>query len=197
VDRETCGLLGLLVDRSIDITTPSLGLQPVPHTMMKTTMTWFHSQSRSSTSPRKGLYSYLGVTLLLLLNVVQVTAQDCPANSVDHCDDPEAANAIWSQDQTVFCSRQSCAWQTQLFSSDTKPIHCRNLDIIRASDPVPDFLEPCLLWELIYGEFAPTAAPTVSAQPTVSKQPSVSPTSAPSLSPSLSPTSKPSASPST
>ena len=155
-------------------------------------MTLFSSESRRGSS-RASLY--LGGALLVW-NLLQVAGQNCPVNSIDHCDDPSTADAIWNLDPTVECSRETCEWQTQLFSPTTKPIHCRNLDIIRASDPVTDFLEPCLLWELIYGEFAPTSAPTLSMQPTISKQPSPTPTGTPSVLPTQTPTSMPSSSPS-
>jgi hypothetical protein len=131
---------------------------------------------------------------LLALQCCRVTGQQCPQNSIYHCDDP--SSALWDVDPTVICDRQTCEWRTGLFSPDLKPVHCANLEFIRASDPVPDFLEPCLLWELIYGEFAPTSAPTTSRAPSASPRPSASPTGVPSVSPTMMPSTTPTVAPS-
>ena len=137
---------------------------------------------------------------LLLSHVAQVAGQEttttCPTGSMYHCDNPTTADAVWSVDPTVQCDPETCEWQTNLFSPTEKPVHCVNLEIIRASDQVSDFLEPCLLWELIYGDFAPTAAPTVSLQPSTSPQPSAVPSSFPTISPTMIPTEVPTSTPS-
>ena len=136
---------------------------------------------------------------MLMWNAAKVAGQavsPCPSNSTLHCDNPIAAEAIWSQDPTVQCDSVTCEWQTQLLDRHNKPIHCVNLEIVQASDPVADFLEPCLLWELIYGEFQPTASPTESLSPTSSPQPSARPTAFPTGSPTGKPTSVPTRMPS-
>jgi hypothetical protein len=143
---------------------------------------------------RHGLtVSWVGVALLAL-QCGRVTGQQCPQNSIYYCDDP--SSVLWDVDPTVVCNRQTCEWQVNLFDPDRKPVHCNNLEFIRASDPVPDFLEPCLLWELIYGEFAPTSAPTSSRAPSASPRPSSSPTDVPSVAPTMTPTRQPTVSPS-
>ena len=125
------------------------------------------------------------VLMLLGWHSVEAQPNRCPSNTIFFCDNPDLANALWSVDNNVSCDPDSCAWVTENFDANSKPVHCSNLAILSGEDPVSDWLEPCLLWELIFGEFAPTAAPTLSEAPT--SFPSLSPSSIPSLLPSVEP----------
>jgi len=87
----------------------------------------------------------------------------CPSNSIYHCDDPDEI----IDDSTVYCDWDTCEWDLDRLSPDAKPQLCRGIMILpEAIDTLPDTLEPCLLWEMLYGALQPTAAPTISTPPT-------------------------------
>jgi hypothetical protein len=87
---------------------------------------------------------------------------DCPVG-VAYCDDPFDI----LDDPTVACDQETCAWLVTLLDPVSKPVICRSIQLVGDGD-VPDFLEPCLWWERLYGGLKPTPAPSSSLEPTQS-----------------------------
>jgi hypothetical protein len=83
---------------------------------------------------------------------------DCPVG-VAYCDNPFDILV----DPTVACDEETCAWLVTLLDPANKPDLCRSIQLV---GDVPDFLEPCLWWELLYGGLKPTPAPSSSLEPT-------------------------------
>lgn len=83
---------------------------------------------------------------------------DCPGG-IQFCDNPFAI----MDDPTVECNEDTCAWLITLLDPGQKPAVCRNIII---TGQVSDYLEPCLWWEILFGNLRPTAAPSVSLSPT-------------------------------
>jgi hypothetical protein len=82
---------------------------------------------------------------------------DCPVG-VAFCDNPFDILV----DPTVACDEETCAWLVTLLDPDSKPVICRSIQLV--GDDIPDFLEPCLWWELLYGDLRPTPAPSSSLE---------------------------------
>lgn len=104
-----------------------------------------------------------------------VASQECPTNDLYSCENP----LIVLPDPTIYCDPETCLWDLTLLDSQSPPLACQAvlLDERRIAS-VPDLLEPCLWWELLYGRFTallpdhqnplippPTSQP--SAEPTV------------------------------
>jgi len=95
------------------------------------------------------------------------------------------------QDDTVDCLMDSWEWDVNLFDSEKMPKRCRGWNITPKNirDDNDDYIEPCVLWHLSYGNFLPSAQPSIS----FSSVPSNSPTfDNPSFSPSNNPSTEPS-----
>jgi hypothetical protein len=73
--------------------------------------------------------------------------EDCPANSLYHCDNP---NTIMG-DPDVACDIDTCEWDTSFLRPDREPTLCQSITITNVS-ALDDFLEPCLWWEMLYGD---------------------------------------------
>ena len=84
---------------------------------------------------------------------------DCPVG-VAYCDNPFDI----LDDPTVACDEETCAWLVTLLDPDSQPVICRSIQLV---GDVPDFLEPCLWWERLYGGLKPTPAPSSSFEPSL------------------------------
>ena len=91
---------------------------------------------------------------------------DCPEDSIYHCNDPTRI----MDDPTVACNYDSCRWSLGRLDPDLPPVICRSITIVDP-DSLPDYLEPCLWWEMLFGGMQPTAAPSTSPAPTTGKFP--------------------------
>jgi len=95
----------------------------------------------------------LVVLRLFVLTTVTLTVRAaCPPNvdddSLYHCLDPE----FILLDDTIQCDARTCAWDLQRLDADAAPRICQTIDIVPSQIPnVPDLLEPCLWWQMLYG----------------------------------------------
>jgi len=75
---------------------------------------------------------------------------DCPSDSLHHCDNP----ALILKDKQVVCNEVTCEWELDRLDPKKRPKLCGSIEIKEdAFDRLPDFLEPCYLWESMYGNF--------------------------------------------
>jgi hypothetical protein len=88
----------------------------------------------------------------------QQEREPCPTG-IAFCDDPFDI----LDDPTVACDEDTCAWLITLLSPQAKPLICQSITFV--GDTAPDFLEPCLWWEILYGGLKPTPSPTGSDGP--------------------------------
>lgn len=88
---------------------------------------------------------------------------DCWDDSIEYCKNP---NTIL-QDETVGCDPETCKWDLELLDPERKPYFCYSISINTDSiHRLPDFLEPCYWWEILYGVLQPTGSPTITMKPT-------------------------------
>jgi hypothetical protein len=91
------------------------------------------------------------------------------ADDIYHCQDP------WSVDEkeSISCNQDSYRWNLAELLVDDPPSMCGNSFVIEPVEiaDFPDWLEPCVLWALTFGNLAP--------------KPTSFPASAPTLKPSL------------
>jgi len=103
----------------------------------------------------------------------------CPnTNEKDlyHCQNPTLLS-IFADDDFISCDLVTCEWRLQELDPDVPPSVCTTLDLKESVESsnvkiveelvIPDLLEPCLWWEMMYGDLsfliatpAPTAPPT-------------------------------------
>jgi len=94
------------------------------------------------------------------------------------------------QDDTVDCSMDSWEWDAELFDPELMPKRCRgwNLTPKDIRDDNDDYIEPCVLWHLTYGDFLPSSQPSTTPSSTPSSTPTYDdPSTAPSNIPSTEP----------
>jgi len=134
----------------------------------------YHNHGQRSTIRRTGLASHSAVLLAVLFastvlfkgTIANNEREDCPERgSIWYCDNP----ARVMDDPTVNCNWNNCRWVVGDLDPENKPSLCRAIVIV---DPntIPDFLEPCLLWEMVYGNLQPTPSPSFTTEPTISRK---------------------------
>jgi hypothetical protein len=74
---------------------------------------------------------------------------DCPTDSLYYCDNP----SLIMTDPDVMCDMDTCKWDTSLLRPDREPAPCRSIVITNVST-LDDYLEPCLWWQMLYGDLA-------------------------------------------
>jgi hypothetical protein len=117
-------------------------------------------------------------TILLLVAVwgssLPLAACACPEEkSIYYCDNP----VIVLPDPAIHCDAVTCQWDLDLFDPANTPQACASIKLNdREIDSLPDLLEPCLWWEMLYGKLT-------ALQPHFTEYPSSGPSSAPSLAP--------------
>ncbi|GKY98902.1 hypothetical protein MPSEU_000846000 [Mayamaea pseudoterrestris] len=111
----------------------------------------------------------------------------CPKDSIYHCNDPSLVDA--NDDDSVKCDLDTCRWVLGALEEKARPKLCQGIQIEPdQTDSISDTLEPCLWWEMLYGEFQPTAVPsTPSLAPTIplTQAMTLVPTILPTLEPTL------------
>jgi hypothetical protein len=87
--------------------------------------------------------------LRLLRRRLNNQRSDCPTDSLYYCDNP----SLIMSDPDVMCAMDTCKWDTSLLRSDREPAPCRSIVITNVST-LDDYLEPCLWWQMLYGDLA-------------------------------------------
>ena len=114
---------------------------------------------------------FLFLWLLVSNNLLSLHASSCPPEaeeeSLYYCDNPDD-NFL---DDTVHCDTTTCRWDLDALDPDQAPIRCQLVNDLGIStiQNLPDYLEPCLWWEMMYGRlqqllpsFLPQGAPFAS-----------------------------------
>ena len=91
---------------------------------------------------------------ILLLLLEPTAAAACPedtSNSLDHCDNP----LVILSDKGIACNVDTCRWDFSQMDQKQPPTSCQAVTIVPEQiDSLPDLLEPCLWWEMLYGNLS-------------------------------------------
>ncbi|CAB9514404.1 expressed unknown protein [Seminavis robusta] len=78
-----------------------------------------------------------------------------------HCRDPELVEEAFWKDKTVQCDWDTHEWILDKLDEDEIPEHCIDEEFeFQTVKDLRDWQEPCYLWMTLYGELAPSTAPS-------------------------------------
>jgi hypothetical protein len=78
---------------------------------------------------------------------VNGSAISCPQNTIYYCDNP--LNIL--NDTSIVCNPVTCEWNLTALDPAMKPSACGAVEI-NTTQKVADRFEPCLWWEIMYGD---------------------------------------------
>ncbi len=85
-----------------------------------------------------------------------------PVDYVDdvyHCEDPQLVyDFVGNTNDTISCDPITWKWNVEELDVSEPPFICEgveNLQTLQEQTPVVDWLEPCILWGMIHGDFTP------------------------------------------
>ena len=82
------------------------------------------------------------------------TPPDDYADDIFHCQDPERVADVAETDLfTISCNLTSWRWNVDELDETSPPNLCLGIQSVETlQEPINDWLEPCVLWVITYGE---------------------------------------------